>query len=100
MPMRCPRCSTPPPFDPFLCTTCGEHLLTYLDEPFGPGSGVGARPAGMAVAPLAGNPTEEGPWEPQPPPPARPPDNTGPFILKGLFGLFVAMILFSIETIS
>ena len=35
--MRCPRCSTPPPFDPFLCTTCGEHLLTYLDEPLGPG---------------------------------------------------------------
>ena len=40
----CPRCSTPPPFDPFLCTTCGEHLLTYLDEPFGPGSGIRREP--------------------------------------------------------
>ena len=56
MPLRCPRCSTPPPFDPFVCTTCGEHLLTYLDEPFGPGSGVGARPAGFSRTPPPGIP--------------------------------------------
>src|SRR5688500_7298780 len=59
MPMRCPRCSTPPPFDPFLCTTCGEHLLTYLDEPLGPGSGIRPEAAGVgADARTAGGTTE------------------------------------------
>ena len=114
MPMRCPRCSTPPPFDPFLCTTCGEHLLTYLDEPLGPDSGVGvrtpgagARTAGATIDPRTGEATggllppgaEDGPaqggapgFQPPPSPPRRP-DNTGPFILKLLLGLFFTMIL-------
>lgn len=38
--MRCPRCQTEPPRDPFVCAHCGEHLLTYLDEPLGPGTGL------------------------------------------------------------
>ena len=111
MPMRCPRCSTPPPFDPFLCTTCGEHLLTYLDEPLGPGTGV--RPDGMAdgvaVRTAGGRvppPYRIGPapgiepGQPIGPAPARQPDNTGPVILKLLFGLFVAMVLFSEQNVG
>jgi len=111
MPIRCPRCSTPPPFDPFLCTTCGEHLLTYLDEPLGPGTGV--RPDGMAdgVAVRAAGgrvppPYRAGPapglepGQPVGPAPARQPDNTGPVILKLLFGLFVALVLFSEQNVG
>src|SRR5687767_10025103 len=101
MPMRCPRCSTPPPFDPFLCTTCGEHLLTYLDEPLGPGTGIRAdgtgdgvgvrtgamtepRTGGFAAAPgaagRAGSPAQgDAPgFPPLPPAPPRQSDNTGP----------------------
>src|SRR6185369_8357056 len=37
--MRCPHCQAEPPRDPFVCTHCGERLLTYLDEPLGPGTG-------------------------------------------------------------
>jgi tetratricopeptide (TPR) repeat protein len=67
--MRCPHCHAEPPRDPFVCATCGERLLTYLGEPFGPGTGlrpeelvsddgarrepVGAHVAARAAAPVA-----------------------------------------------
>lgn len=38
--MHCPRCNVQPPRDPFVCVHCGERLLTYLDEPLGPGTGI------------------------------------------------------------
>lgn len=103
MPVRCPRCSAPPPVDPFLCTSCGEHLLTYLDEPLGPGTGV--RPGGTADgvgARVDGGlvQTSYPPSRPDQPAAARRPDNTGPFILKLLFGLFVAMVLAAQETVA
>jgi Tfp pilus assembly protein PilF len=100
MPMRCPRCSTPPPFDPFLCTTCGEQLLTYLDEPLGPGTGVRPEWTADGVGTRAdGGPVRAGypPYQPAPP---RQPDNTGPFIIKLLFGLFLTMILAAAETVA
>lgn len=40
--MRCPHCQAEPPQDPFVCAHCGEHLLTYLGEPLGPGTGLRA----------------------------------------------------------
>ena len=108
MPMRCPRCSTPPPFDPFLCTSCGEHLLTYLDEPLGPGTGLNgerpeARSAATGTAERPGDGGDSGVQTGVPPPQpaaARAADNTGPFILKLLFGLFIAMVLVTEETMA
>ena len=109
--MRCPRCSTPPPVDPFVCTSCGEHVLTYLDEPLGPGTGVMAEGADDSVAARmdggsvrstdrVGVRLGEPPDQLLQPAAARRTDNTGPFILKLLFGLFVALVLFTQEAVG
>ena len=119
--MRCPHCQTEPPRDPFVCAHCGEHLLTYLDEPLGPGTGVrlgapgegvGARAAGATGEPrtggFAGGPLpagtmagpDQGSFQQGQPAEARRPDNTGPFILNLLFGLFVTVVLLAQETLA
>ena len=53
--MRCPHCQTEPPRDPFVCTHCGERLLTYLGEPLGPGTGLRAAFGGITMSiPIVG----------------------------------------------
>src|SRR5262245_9476984 len=47
--MHCPRCNVQPPRDPFVCVHCGERLLTYLDEPLGPGTGVRPEELGQSA---------------------------------------------------
>jgi Tfp pilus assembly protein PilF len=110
MAMRCPRCSTPPPADPFICTACGERLLTYLGEPFGPGTGlvtgapaggaVGAAPAGMPLPPgTPGGPYPPGPYGPPPATPRRS-DGPGPLIARLLVGLFATLMMLAWEPID
>ena len=47
--MRCPHCQAEPPRDPFVCAHCGEQVLTYLDEPLGPGTGLRADEVGVSA---------------------------------------------------
>jgi Tfp pilus assembly protein PilF len=113
MAMRCPRCSTPPPADPFICAACGERLLTYLGEPFGPGTGVatgapaggavGAAPAGMPLpSGTPGGPYPPGPYGPPPAPPAAPrrSDGPGPLIARLLVGLFATLVMLAWEPVD
>ncbi len=113
--MHCPRCHAEPPRDPFICTSCGEQLLTFLDEPLGPGSGV--RREGLAVGagaqreaigtaagprvqqtagqrgsdqPVPGRPV---PGQPGAPQPRQPSDITGALVGRIVFGLCVGMIM-------
>jgi hypothetical protein len=108
--MHCPRCQAEPPRDPFVCTSCGERLLTYLDEPFGPGTGVSTEAVGVAggqradsaasragpLPPTAGRPSGPGApaaRSPQPPRPNQPSDVNSAVILKLFLGLIVALLL-------
>jgi len=119
--MHCPRCHAEPPRDPFVCTSCGERLLTYVDEPLGPGSGVRAEELGVGVGAArepagaaavtrgaAGASRASGtpgrtdgargagrtaPSQPGAARPGRPADTTTPLVQKGLIGLFIAGIV-------
>src|SRR4051812_19000677 len=83
--MHCPRCQTQPLHDPFVCTHCGERLLTYLDEPLGPGTGLradelngepGARREPVSAGAVVREPGQRSWWERQIDP--RPLDNRQP----------------------
>jgi Tfp pilus assembly protein PilF len=121
--MHCPHCHAEPPRDPFICTSCGQRLLTYLDEPLGPGTGVRADELGgvgagaprelVGAGVAAGSRDDDNrPWverqidptppanrgrpapaRPAAPPPKKPADVTGSRVVKILFGLLVAVVL-------
>jgi tetratricopeptide (TPR) repeat protein len=108
--MHCPRCKAVPPRDPFVCSTCGERLLTYLGEPLGPGTGIArsrhttnnrndlGHTRGGPVATLdrpVGGPPHAG-QQPRAPRPGQSSDNAGLLVAKLLFGSLLALIVLAL----